>query len=419
MILFNKNILLIISGGIAAYKSLELIRLLKKCGAVVRCILTKGGEQFVTPLSVSALSENPVYTDLWSLKDESEMGHIRLSREADLIIIAPASANMISKMVHGAADDLASTCLLAANKPIMLCPAMNLEMWHNPATQDNLKILEQRGVTILEPTEGAMACGETGIGRMVEPETILNHVTNFFEFSKALQGKRALVTAGATIEPLDPVRYISNFSSGKQGYAIAASLSSAGADVTLISAGSHLRAPAGVNMIYVQTADEMHVAAAKLLHEPIDIAVCVAAVAHFKVADIAANKIEKIEDDETMTLTLRKNPDILNMIATSKRRPALVVGFAAETDNVIEHARLKRVKKQCDWIVANHVGQKDKPVFGDDDNSVTIITEDAEYTIINDSKVNIARQLTQKIIEQFNSDKKGLTNVITRLTQTS
>lgn len=410
MPLNNKNILLIITGGIAAYKSLELIRLLKKSGASVRCILTKGGAEFVTPLSVSALSEHPVYTDLWSLKDESEMGHIRLSREADLIIIAPCSANMISKMVHGAADDLATTTLLAANKPIMIAPAMNVEMWHNEATQENLKTLAARGMMIVEPTKGDMACGETGIGRMVEPSEILQRTENFFELSNALKGKHALVTAGATIEPLDPVRFLSNFSSGKQGYAIASALKAAGAEVTLISAPTNLRVPADMNVIAVQTADEMNMAAAKALHNKIDIAICVAAVADFAPVTTADKKIKKT-DAETMILTLRKNPDILKMIAHSKNRPALVIGFAAETDHAIENAQEKLKNKNCDWILLNCVGQKDSPVFGEDHNSVSLITPNTIEDFGTHSKSTIAHKLILKIVDSFKTKNKGENNV--------
>ncbi|MBL8640930.1 MAG: bifunctional phosphopantothenoylcysteine decarboxylase/phosphopantothenate--cysteine ligase CoaBC [Alphaproteobacteria bacterium] len=393
------SILLIISGGIAAYKSLELIRLLKKTGTTVRVILTKGGAQFVTPLSVSALSEHAVYTDLWSLKDESEMGHIRLSREADLIVVAPASANLIAKMVHGIADDLASTTLLASNKPIIVSPAMNPEMWTKSSTQRNIALLKEDGVHIISPTIGEMACGETGPGRMPEALEIFNVIQNFLIKEKPLSGKKALVTSGPTFEPIDPVRYIGNRSSGKQGHAIAAELERQGASVTLISGPVSLPDPAHIKTIRVETAECMKNAVLENL--PADIFVGAAAVADWRIENQTAQKIKKRTGSPTLDLKLTENPDILQIISNLPNRPQLVIGFAAETHDVLNFARAKLLKKGCDWIIANQVGTDENPVFGSDRNQVTLVT----HTLTEDwpvaSKTTVAKMLVQKIIEEL------------------
>ncbi len=395
--LTGKRILLIISGGIAAYKSLELIRGLKKSGASVRCIVTQGGQQFVTPLSVAALAEEQVFTDLFSLKDESEMGHIRLSREADLVVVAPASANIMAQMAHGLTEDLASTTLLATNRPVMICPAMNPMMWQHDATQDNLKTLQSRGINIIAPADGDMACGEVGTGRMREPEEILTAITAYFQDNRPLAGLSALVTSGPTYEPIDPVRFIGNRSSGKQGHAIAAALKSAGAAVTLVTGPVNLPAPQGVKTISVQTAQEMLKACENAL--PCDIAICAAAVSDWRVKKAADQKIKKGADKSAPTLEFIENPDILQTIATHKNRPALVVGFAAETENLIENAQAKLTKKSCDWIIANNVGDHD--IFGQDQNHVSLITTEKVTDWPPANKEAIARDIVEEIIHHF------------------
>lgn len=392
----GKTILLIISGGIAAYKALELIRLIRKDGAIIRCILTKGGAEFVTALSIGALTEQPVYTDLWSLKDETEMGHIRLSREADAIVIAPASANMIAKMANGLADDLASTALLAADKPILIAPAMNHRMWHHPATQHNLKLLAQRGVKQVGPFEGDMACGEYGMGRMAEPEQTLAALKQFF-FDQPFKGLKALVTSGPTFEPIDPVRFIGNHSSGLQGHAIAAALAHAGADVTLISGPVAIPDPPGVKTIHVQTAEEMLNASLKAL--PADIAICAAAVSDWRAAKPLARKMKKREGAEPPALTLTENPDILKTICAHKKRPKLVIGFAAETENLLENARAKRKRKGCDWIIANEVGNA--KVFGKDENTVHLITAKTHEAWPKMRKEDVAEKLILRMKDFF------------------
>lgn len=398
--LTGKKILLVISGGIAAYKALELIRDLKKSGAQVRCLLTQGGSNFVTPLSVSALCEEEVFTDLWSLKDESEMGHIRLSREADLIVVAPASANLLAQMAYGLAEDLASTTLLATNRPVMVCPAMNPMMWQHQATQDNIKTLQSRGITILNPAEGEMACGETGTGRMREPEEILSAITNHFQQDKPLAGLRALVTSGPTYEPIDPVRFIGNHSSGKQGHAIATALSNAGAAVTLISGPVALTDPDGVKTIHIQTAEEMLQACTDAL--PADIAICAAAVSDWRVENASTQKIKKGESKTPPTLTFIENTDILQTLSTHKtNRPTLVIGFAAETENLIENAKIKLNKKSCDWIIANNVAEEE--TFGADQNRVHLIKHDGVQEWPRMDKEIIARDITQEIINYFDA----------------
>lgn len=390
----NKNILLVISGGIAAYKSLELIRLIRKSGGNVRCILTSGGAQFITPLSVSSLSENETYTDLFSLKDETEMGHIRLSREADLIVVAPASANMMAKLSNGIADDLASTALLAANKQILLAPAMNHEMWNNAATQDNLEKLKSRGFKFVGPVEGDMACNEFGMGRMAEPEEILRAVFSFF-FEQPLSGKTAIVTSGPTLEPIDPVRFIGNRSSGKQGHAIAQALLESGASVTLISGPVNEKPPAGVKLINIETANEMLAAVEKSL--PADIFVGAAAVSDWSPAP-SAQKIKKQPGKPAPVINLRENPDILKTVAAHKKRPALVVGFAAETENLLENAKSKLKSKNCDWIIANNVSEN---LFGGDENQVYLVTSTSTDEWKKQGKRAVAQKLAAKIGEHF------------------
>ena len=400
--LAGKKILLIISGGIAAYKSLALIRALKKENAHVKCILTDGGAQFITPLSVAALTQEEVYTELFSLKDETDMGHIRLSREADLIVIAPASANLIGQMAYGLAEDLASTTLLASNRPIMLCPAMNPMMWQHPATQENLETLKSRGLEIVMPDEGEMACGETGTGRMSEPETILEAVIKHFQENKPLAGRKALVTSGPTYEEIDPVRFIGNRSSGKQGHAIAQALTQAGASVTLVSGPVALADPEGVQTVHVESAQEMLNACESALKEGADISICAAAVADWRVVELAENKLKKKDNQDTLSINLTKTTDILQTIANHKERPSLVVGFAAETENLLEYAQAKRQKKGCDWILANDVGGG--TVFGKDENHVHLVTEGGTEEWPQSTKHEIARDLTGRIVEYFKTN---------------
>ena len=392
----GKTILLVISGGIAAYKSLELIRLLKKTGASVRCILTEGGERFVTPLSVAALSEHQVYSDLWSLKDEAEMGHIRLSRECDLIVVAPASANMIARLAHGFADDLAATTILASDKPVMICPAMNPQMWENMATIDNIATLRKRDFLIAGPAAGEMACGEIGHGRLIEPDRILAEITNFFSESKPLSGLTALVTAGPTHEPIDPVRFVANRSSGKQGYALATALADMGAEVTLVSGPTNLADPAGnIKTVRVETAREMPDNCQKAM--PADIVVCAAAVADWAPKETTRTKLKKSSDTD-ISLALTENPDILSTLSKSPARPRLVVGFAAETDDLITNARAKLLRKGCDWIVANSVSSEN-PVFGSDENHVYLVTSGNVEEWPAASKKVVAKKLAGKIAD--------------------
>ncbi len=395
----DKNILLVISGGIAAYKALELIRLLKKAGADVRCILTKGGAEFVTPLSVAALSENPVYTELFSLKDETEMGHIRLSREADLIVVAPASANFIARLAHGMADDLAATTILASDKPVMICPAMNPMMWQNEATKANIDTLRQRGFKVLEPASGDMACGEIGMGRLPESTEIFEAINAHFDVKRPLAGLSAIVTAGPTHEPIDPVRFVANRSSGKQGFAIAEALATLGADVTLVTGPTYLKHPVqNIKTIQIETAQEMLDICQKSL--PADIVVAAAAVADWAPETYQNSKIKKTSDTP-VSLTLKQNPDILSTLSKpGSMRPALVIGFAAETENVLEHAKAKRSRKGCDWIVANEVSDAN-PVFGGDENTVHLITKSGTESWPKMSKADVAEKLVSRIAEHF------------------
>lgn len=397
----NRSILLIISGGIAAYKSLELIRLLKRDGTDVRCILTAAGEKFVTPLSVSALSQNKVYNDLWSLTDEAEMGHIRLSRESDLVVVAPASADILAKMAHGLAGDLATTALLATNKPVMVAPAMNPEMWNNPATQHNISILTQRGVSVIPPESGEMACGETGVGRMSEATTIHQAIHSFF-LSKPLKGRKALVTAGPTFEPIDPVRFLGNRSSGRQGYAIAEALRNLGADVTLVSGEVALSPPTGIKTIRVTTALEMLESCESAL--PADIAIFSAAVSDWRPQSVQSAKIKKSGASTPPDIHLVENPDILATISTHRKRPALVIGFAAETQDLKENATRKLKTKNCDWIVGNLVGADEnghEKTFGSAENQIYLLTNNAAEEWPRLSKKEIALRLALRIAESF------------------
>jgi phosphopantothenoylcysteine decarboxylase/phosphopantothenate--cysteine ligase len=393
-LLHDRRILLIISGGIAAYKSLELIRRLRERGAAVRCIMTAAARQFVTPLSVASLSEDRVYTDLWSLTDESEMGHIRLSREADLVVVAPASADLIARMATGLADDLATTALLASDKPVLIAPTMNLVMWVHPATQVNLATLEARGVKRVGPGSGELACGEVGSGRMAEPLEIIAAIESLLVGDVRLAEKRVLVTSGPTREPIDPVRYISNHSSGKQGHAIAAALAALGADTVLVSGPTQEPAPAGVRVVSVETAEQMLAACQAAL--PVDVAVMAAAVADWRVETAGQHKVKK-DGSAPPVLRLVENPDILASIAQrGNDRPALVIGFAAETDDVVENARRKRLRKRCDWILANDVSPG-TGTFGGDRNTIHLVDANGieEWPIM--TKREVAAQLAERI----------------------
>jgi len=369
----GKSVLLIIGGGIAAYKSLELIRALKTRGCGVRAILTQAGTEFVTPLSVASLSGEKVFTGLFSLTDESEMGHIELSRSADLVVVAPATADLMAKLAAGLANDLASTALLATDKPVLMAPAMNVRMWNHAATQRNLAALKKDGVLFVEPNDGEMACGEFGPGRMAEPAEIAAAIETYFAGGGRLNGLRALVTAGPTQEPLDPVRFLANRSSGKQGYAIAHALARAGAETTLVSGPVELAAPAGVRLLKVTTAREMLAACESAL--PADIAVMTAAVADWRPEVALNSKIKKEAGAAPPSIQMVENPDILATLARHAKRPTLLVGFAAETDDVIAHAQAKLKKKGCDWIVANDVSPA-TGIMGGDKNTVHIVTAD-------------------------------------------
>ncbi len=393
MSLSGKRILLIVSGGIAAYKSLELIRLIQKAGGAVTCVLTKAGEQFVTPLSLQALSGSKVYTDLFSLTDESEMGHIELSRSADLIAVVPATANILAKMAAGICDDLATTLLLATDKRVLAAPAMNVRMWAHAATIENQKTLGARGVLIVPPEEGPMACGEFGYGRLAEPETILAAIAQALGASGPLSGQHAIVTSGPTHEPIDPVRYLANRSSGRQGHAIAAALAALGARVTLVTGPVHIPDPAGIATIHVETAAEMLTAVQAAL--PAEIAICAAAVGDWRAADISAQKIKKT-GGEPPALHLAENPDILKTIAAAgPNRPRLVIGFAAETQNLESHAAAKRIRKNADWIVANNVGGTG--IMGGTENEVSLVTETGTETWPRMSKTALAAALAARV----------------------
>jgi phosphopantothenoylcysteine decarboxylase/phosphopantothenate--cysteine ligase len=390
-----KRVLLIVSGGIAAFKALELIRLLRARGCGVSCVLTKAGAQFVTPLSLQALSENKVYTDLFSLTDESEMGHIQLSRSADLVVVAPASADILAKMAAGLADDLASTLLLATDKPVLVAPAMNVRMWQHAATQANMRLLTARGVHVVGPDEGAMACNEFGPGRLAEPPDILAAVEALLAPARPLAGRHALVTSGPTHEPIDPVRYIANRSSGRQGHAIAAALAELGARVTLVSGPVSVADPAGVRVRRVESAREMLDACQGAL--PADIAVFAAAVADWHVASAATGKIKKVPGGAPPSFELVPNPDILATIAQAgPRRPRLIVGFAAETDDLLANAQAKRARKNADWIVANDVSPE-TGIMGGEENAVHLITADGVEHWPRLGKQEVARRLAARI----------------------
>lgn len=386
-----KRILLIVGGGIAAYKACELIRLVRRAGIGVRCVLTDGGAQFVTPMTLAALSEAPVHTSLWDLKDEAEMGHIQLSREADLVVVAPATADLLARMAAGIADDLATTLLLATDKPVLAAPAMNVRMWGHAATRRNVAALRGDGVTVLEPDEGPMACGEYGPGRLPEPAAIVTAIEAALASDRRLAGRHVLVTAGPTHEPIDPVRYIANHSSGKQGFAIAAACADMGARVTLVAGPVALPTPTGVTRIDVQTARQMADAVRAAL--PVDAAIMVAAVADWRV-EAAPQKLKK--GSGPPELSLAPNPDILADLGASPDRPRLLVGFAAETERVTEHAAAKRTAKRADWIVANDVSGD---VMGGEANAVHLVTADGVESWPRAPKAAIARQLAQRIAD--------------------
>ncbi|HEX3484090.1 MAG TPA: bifunctional phosphopantothenoylcysteine decarboxylase/phosphopantothenate--cysteine ligase CoaBC [Micropepsaceae bacterium] len=391
MSLSGKRVLLIIGGGIAAYKSLELIRRLRERNAGVKAILTSAGSEFVTPLSVSSLTGEPVYRDLFDLTAEAEMGHIALSRSADLVVVAPATADLLAKLATGLAPDLASTALLATDKPVLIAPAMNVRMWEHPATRRNLAALQADGIHIVGPNEGDMACGEFGMGRMAEPHEILAAIEKLLNPDTRLAGYKALVTAGPTHEPIDPVRYIANRSSGKQGYAIAAALADAGAQTVLVSGPVAIAPPPRVKLVKVQTAREMLAACESEL--PADIAICAAAVADWRAEAPAAAKLKK--RNTAPSLSLVENPDILASLGSrASMRPKLVVGFAAETDELIANAAAKRTAKSADWIVANDVSGT---VMGGDRNTVHLLTAGGAEAWPELPKSEVAGRLVDRI----------------------
>jgi phosphopantothenoylcysteine decarboxylase / phosphopantothenate---cysteine ligase len=429
----NKKILLIVAGGIAAYKSLELVRLLRRQGICVRAVMTKSASEFVTPLSLGVMTEDHVYGDMFDLKEEREIGHIQLSRQADLIVVCPATANIMAKMAAGIADDLATTILLATDKPVLAVPAMNVRMWNHAATQRNLNTLRSDGITIMNPDEGSMACGEYGPGRLPEPPDIAAKICAMLQhpFDAALTsgrspttvaasavaasltaqpdfaepahrplfGKRILVTAGPTHEAIDPVRYIANRSSGRQGFAIAQAAAEAGANVTLIAGPVSLVTPPGVIRIDVETAREMQAEVEKNL--PCDVAILVAAVADWRAADVQGQKIKK-DGGVVPPLMLTENPDILAALAKHPQRPGLLIGFAAETEKVLEHAAAKLTKKGCDWIVANDVsGPKGESVLGGARNAVTLVTAQGNEVWEDAPKDVVARKLIEKVGHVF------------------
>ncbi|MET3613460.1 phosphopantothenoylcysteine decarboxylase/phosphopantothenate--cysteine ligase [Rhizobium aquaticum] len=400
MILKNKRILLIVSGGIAAYKSLDLIRRFREQGASVRPIMTAGAQEFVTPLAVGALSASHVYTELFSREDEQDVGHIRLARDCDLIVIAPATADLMAKMANGLADDLASTVLLATDKPVLVAPAMNPKMWSAKATQRNVATLKADGIHFIGPERGEMAeSGEAGLGRMSEPTQILQAATLLLDGNpKPLLGRKAIVTSGPTHEPIDPVRYIANRSSGKQGHAIAAALAALGAEVTLVSGPVTIPDPLGVRTIHVERAEEMRDAVLAAL--PADIAVMVAAVADWRVASSAGEKIKKQPGEAPAPLHLVENPDILKTVGHHAMRPKLVCGFAAETQSVIENARKKLETKGADMIVANDVSAE-TGIMGGERNSVRVISRDGVDVWPDMPKGDVAEKLAEKIATYF------------------
>ncbi len=395
--LAGKRILLILGGGIAAYKGLDLIRRLRERGASVAPVLTRAGAEFVTPLSVSALAAAPVHQDLFDLTDEAEMGHIQLSRSADLLVVAPATADLMAKMAQGRADDLASTLLLATDTPVLIAPAMNVRMWDHPATQRNLAVLRADGLSVVGPNEGDMACGEYGPGRMAEvPEIVAAIEARLAAMAggQPLQGRHVLVTSGPTHEPIDPVRYIANRSSGAQGTAIAAALRDLGARVTFVTGPASVPPPWGVTVVPVETAAQMMAAVTAAL--PADAAVMAAAVADWHIANAAAQKMKKDGSGRAPALKFAENPDILATVSRGSDRPFLVVGFAAETENVIEHASAKRLRKGCDWILANDVSPA-TGIMGGRENAVTLITADGPEDWPRMAKAEVARKLAARI----------------------
>lgn len=395
--LVGKRILLIIAGGIAAYKTPDLIRRLREQGAAVRCVLTHGGAQFVTPLTLGAISEDKVYESLFSLTDEHEMGHINLSRKADALLVAPATADILAKMAHGLADDLATTLLLATDKPVLVAPSMNVRMWDHPATQANLGILENRRIIVIGPNDGDMACGEYGMGRMSEPPDIVAALEKVFLANKRLAGRRALVTSGPTYEPIDPIRYIANRSSGKQGHAIAEALTRLGTKTILVTGPTRQPDPPGVQVFHVESARQMLEACEAAL--PADIAVCAAAVADWRVETKVNQKLKKEAGNQPPSLMMTENPDILQTLSNTKNtRPNLVVGFAAETENVIANAQAKLARKGCDWIIANDVSP-DTGTFAGDANTVRLITADGVEDWPRLSKVEVGERLADRIAD--------------------
>ncbi len=396
--LAGKAVLLIIGGGIAAYKAHELVRLLKTRGARVRIILTRAAEEFVTPLSLASLAGEKVYTALFSLTDEVEMGHIQLSRSADLVVVAPATADLMAKMAHGLADDLASTALLATDKPVLVAPAMNVRMWRHPATHQNVETLRRNGIAFVGPTDGEMACGEFGPGRMAEPGDILTTIVAMLTpKAQSLAGRRVVITAGPTREPIDPVRFISNHSSGKQGYAIAEAAAELGAETILISGPVSLPPPPGLRLVSIETAQDMLAACKKEM--PADIAIFTAAVADWRVKTQAREKLKKTEAGPP-SLVLSENPDILASISRSRARPEIVVGFAAETEKITEHAVQKLKRKGCDMIVANDVSQP-TGVFGGDRNTVHLVTPEGIESWPEMSKQDVGRKLMERLAQML------------------
>ena len=395
----GKRILLIVTGGIAAFKSLELVRQIRSVGGEVRAILTKSAAEFVTPLSLQALTEDRVYSDLFSLTEESEMGHIQLSRNSDIILVAPATANFLAKMRLGICDDLASTVVLATDKPVIAVPAMNVRMWDHEATQENIITLKDRNIKFIGPNEGEMACGEYGLGRMSEPSEIVSGIQSILEQNRPLLGKTALVTAGPTREPIDPVRFIANRSSGKQGYAIAEALAAAGAETTLVTGPTNLPVPSGMRVLKIETADEMLAHCLESL--PVDVAVCAAAVADWKVANKSEQKIKKQKNINHGNLLLNQNADILKTLSNAdNNRPSLVIGFAAETEDILKNGIRKRKEKNCDWILANDVAMGTQ-TFGGDNNAIHFISQKGteEWPIM--KKEDVARYLAKKIIDEI------------------
>ena len=396
-----KKILLIVSGGIAAYRSLDLIREIKRRGDDVTCVLTKSATQFVQPLSFGALSQNKVYTDLFDLESETNIGHIKLSRNADLVVLAPATANILAKMSYGISDSLATSILLANNKPLLIAPSMNVKMWNNPSTKNNIEKLKKYGHIFVGPDEGEMACGEVGSGKMSKVEDIYKEIESLLK-PGPLKGKKALVTSGPTIEPIDPVRFISNKSSGKQGHAIAEKLSKLGADTHLITGPVNIPYPDNVRVTEVNTAEEMLNACKNSI--PADIAIFAAAVSDWKPTKNFQNKIKKSFNDGDLNLSFSQNPDILRTISeTNINRPKLIVGFTLETENLMESARKKMLDKSCDWMIANNHIQKNKSVFNSDMNEVSFLNDvsDESWGLI--SKKNVAENLCIKIIEFFDN----------------